>query len=130
MENIIKKSQNLLKKEIIPREWYYDRLDSLLKTKQIIVVQWQRRVGKSFIIMWYLNRLNIDINSIFFFNKELDSRNLIKSNIELSDLYDIFIKKHGEPQYIFIDEVQDIIQRERFVRAKYTEWKQKIILSW
>jgi len=130
MEDILKKSQNLFKKEIVPRKWYYDRLDNLLKTKQIIVVQWQRRVGKSFIVMWYLKSLKIDLKSIFFFNKELDNKNLIKTNIELSDLYDIFVKTNGEPKYIFIDEIQDILERERFIRSKFTEWNQKIIISW
>ncbi|MBP7008147.1 AAA family ATPase [Patescibacteria group bacterium] len=121
MENILLKSQNLFKKEILPRQWYYDRLDSLLKTKQIIVVQGQRRVGKSFIVMGYLKTLAIDLNSIFFFNKELDSKNVIKTNVELSDLYDVFVAKHGEPTYIFIDEIQDIVERERFIRAKFVE---------
>jgi predicted AAA+ superfamily ATPase len=121
MEDILKKSQNLFKKEIVPRKWYYDRLDSLLKTKQIIVVQGQRRVGKSFIVMGYLKSLKIDLTSIFFFNKELDNKNLIKTNIELSDLYDAFVKTHGEPKYIFIDEIQDILERERFIRSKFTE---------
>lgn len=130
MEDILKKSQNLFKKEIVPRKWYYDRLDSLLKTKQIIVVQGQRRVGKSFIVMGYLKSLKIDLTSIFFFNKELDNKNLIKTNIELSDLYDAFVKTHGEPKYIFIDEIQDILERERFIRSKFTEWDQKIIISW
>lgn len=130
MENILLKSQNLFKKEILPRQWYYDRLDSLLKTKQIIVVQGQRRVGKSFIVMGYLKTLAIDLNSIFFFNKELDSKNVIKTNVELSDLYDAFVAKHGEPTYIFIDEIQDIVERERFIRAKFVEWAQKIIISW
>lgn len=129
MEDIIKKSQNLFEKEIIPRKWYYDRLNSLLKTKQIIVVQWQRRVGKSFMVMGYLKSLDIKLSSIFFFNKELDNRNIIKSNIELSDLYDVRVKKHGEPKYIFIDEIQDILQWERFIRAKFTEGNQKIIIS-
>lgn len=130
MEDIIKKSQKLFKKTIIPRKRYYDRLDNLLKTKQIIVVQGQRRVGKSFIVMWYLKKLHINLNSIFFFNKELDNKNTIKTHIELSDLYDTFVKKHGEPKYIFIDEIQDIVERERFIRAKFTEWNQKIIISW
>ena len=121
MENILLKNQNLFKKEVIPRQWYYDRLDSLLKTKQIIVVQGQRRVGKSFIVMGYLKSLNIDLNSIFFFNKELDNKNMIKTNRELADLYDVFVTKHGEPEYIFIDEIQDIVERERFIRAKFVE---------
>jgi predicted AAA+ superfamily ATPase len=121
MENILIRNQNLFKKEVIPRQWYYDRLDSLLKTKQIIVVQGQRRVGKSFIVMGYLKSLNIDLNSIFFFNKELDNKNMIKTNRELADLYDVFVTKHGEPEYIFIDEIQDIVERERFIRAKFVE---------
>lgn len=130
MENILLKSQNLFQKEIIQRKWYYERLDGLLKTQQIIVIQWQRRVGKSHIIMWYLKSLKIDFNTVFFFNKELDSKNIIKTHIELSELYDFFVSKNGEPEFIVIDEIQDIEQRERFIRAKFTEWKQKIIITW
>ncbi len=129
MENILLKSQSLFQKKIVPRKWYYDRLDSLLKTKQIIIVQGQRRVGKSFIVMGYLKTLGIDLTTVFFFNKELDNKNIIKTHVELSDLYDAFVAKYGEPTYIFIDEIQDIQERERFIRAKFTEWTQKIIIS-
>lgn len=130
MEDILQKSRNLFKKNIVARKRYYDRLESLVKTKQIIVVQWQRRVGKSFIVMGYLKNLGIDLDSIFFFNKELDSKNTIKTHTELSDLYDMFVNQHGEPQYIVIDEIQDIEEREIFIRAKFTEGNQKIIISW
>lgn len=51
---------------------------------------------------------------------------MIKTNRELADLYDVFVTKHGEPEYIFIDEIQDIVERERFIRAKFVEWTQKL----
>jgi hypothetical protein len=44
--------------------------------------------------MGYLKTLAIDLNTIFFFNKELDTKNIIKTNCELSDLYDVFVAKH------------------------------------
>lgn len=130
MENILRKSQRLFTKEIVARPWYYTRLDSLLTTRQIIVVQGQRRVGKSFLVVGYLKSLQIDLHSVFFLNKELDTSNLIKTYKELEELYEFFVTQHGEPGYIVIDEIQDIQERERFIRAKFTEWTQKIIITW
>jgi predicted AAA+ superfamily ATPase len=68
-----------------------------------------------------LQSLAIDNTSIFFFNKELDTKNIIKTHSELSELYDTFVVQHGEPDYIFIDEIQDIAQRERFIRGRFAE---------
>ena len=39
------------------------------------------------------------------------------------------VKKNGSPEYIIIDEVQDIIKWELFIRSKYSEKKYHIILS-
>jgi len=39
------------------------------------------------------------------------------------------VKAYGEPEYIVIDEIQDIEDRERFVRAMFAYKKYKIIIT-
>jgi uncharacterized protein len=128
--NIINNSKLLLSQDIKPRQFYYDQLQWLLQTNQIIVIQWQRRVGKSSIALWYLKEKNIDHDRIFFVNKELDIDNNINNSTALNNLFEQYVETYGEPEYIVIDEIQDIEDRERFIRAMFTYKKYKIIITW
>jgi predicted AAA+ superfamily ATPase len=127
---IITKSKSLLQQPIKPRPWYYQQLENYLATNQIILVQGQRRVGKSYVIMWYLQQLHLDHDSIFFLNKELDEENEVPDSSALTKLYEEYCKQFWTPTYIVIDEIQDIKEWERFIRARFTEKKSKIIISW
>jgi hypothetical protein len=44
--------------------------------------------------MSYLQSLDLEENQIFYFNKELDYANQIKTNIELGQLYEAFKKEY------------------------------------
>ena len=59
--DIITHSRSLFSQEIKPRKFYYDQLESYLVTNQIVVIQWQRRVGKSSIALGYLKEKKIII---------------------------------------------------------------------
>lgn len=116
--------------KLIPRELYFTELDETIQTNQVTVIQWQRRVGKSSIVLSYFQDRKIDPQKIFFFNKELDSENRIQSVKDLNKLFDDYVAEYGQPEYIFIDEIQDIQDWERFVRARFALKKEKIIISW
>lgn len=128
--DIIINSKSLLSQEIKPRNFYYNQLESHLKTNQIVVIQWQRRVGKSSIALGYLKEKKINLDRIFFVNKELDIDNSINNAKALNELFEEYVKTYGEPEYIVIDEIQDIEDRERFVRAMFTYKKYNIIITW
>jgi predicted AAA+ superfamily ATPase len=128
--DIITKSKSLLSQDIKPRRFYYDQLETYLQTNQIVVIQWQRRVGKSSIALWYLKEKKVNLDRIFFVNKELDVNNSIDTVKALNTLFEQFVKAYGEPEYIVIDEIQDIEDRERFVRAMFAYKKYKIIITW
>lgn len=127
--DLISLSKELLKQNIIPRERYYKELDDTIKANQVTVIQGQRRVGKSYTVLGYLKTQGINPDKIFFLNKELDSENEIQDVKDLNVLFDNYTKEYGEPEYIFIDEIQDIKDRERFIRAKFTLKRYKIIIS-
>jgi uncharacterized protein len=120
--DLIELSKELLSQKLIPRDFYFTELDETIQTNQVIVIQWQRRVGKSSIVLSYFQNRNIDSKKIFFFNKELDSENRIQSVKDLNTLFDDYVTRYGDPEYI-----QD---RERFIRARFALKKEKIIISW
>lgn len=128
--DIITKSRSLFSQEIKPRKFYYDQLELYLETNQIVVIQWQRRVGKSSIALGYLKEKNSNLDRIFFINKELDVDNQIDTAKSLNKMFEAYVKVYGEPEYIIIDEVQDIQDRERFIRAMSAYKKYKIIITW
>lgn len=128
--DIITHSRFLFSQDIKPRKFYYDQLESYLQTNQIVVIQWQRRVGKSSIALWYLKDKNVSIDRIFFVNKELDIANKINNAKSLNQIFEAYLKTYWEPEYILIDEIQDIKDRERFVRAMFAYKKYKIMITW
>jgi len=68
------------------------------------------------------------LKEVFYLNKELDSLNQIKTNIELENLF-LNFEKENEVKYIIIDEIQDIEMWENFIRAKFSEKKYNIIIT-
>ena len=129
--DLIKQSLSILDNEnIYIRRDYIDRLREYIETNNVIVVQWQRRVWKSFVILWLLKETKISNNKIFYLNKEIDEEDQIADTKQLSKLYKDFVSKYNEPTYIIVDEIQDIQDWEKFIRARYAEKKFKIIISW
>ena len=130
MDNIIQENREYIEnKKIYIRKNYNTKLKNLVKTKNIIILEWQRRVGKSSIIISYLKNLKINLDKVFFINKELDLLDKISEVSDLEKIFNFFIEKNWEPEYIIIDEIQDIIWWEKFIRKYYSLEKFKIIIT-
>ncbi len=129
MVEIIDKSKNIIKRNIFSRPHYLQKMSSIVSDKNILVISWQRRVWKSYIILDYLKSNNIDLEEVFYINKELDSNDELQTNIDLEDLFTAF-EKDNKIRYIIIDEIQDIEWWENFIRAKCSEKKYNIIITW
>jgi len=129
MIELIYKSKNIIKQDIFSRPYYLEKMNNIANNKNILIVSWQRRVWKSYIIIDYLKSNNIDLKSVFYLNKEIDSISQIKTNIDLENLFNLY-EKENETKYIIIDEIQDIEGWENFIRAKFSEKKYNIIITW
>lgn len=127
--NLIDDSLATAEWKIYIRESYIENLIKFAETKQVVVVQWQRRSGKSYTILWLIQKLWIK-EKTFYFNRELDINKEIKNSSDLADLFDKYCAERWDPERIIIDEIQDIFERENFIRAKYVPKKYKIIISW
>lgn len=129
--NLVEQSLSLLNNgDIFPRKMYFDQIDRILQTQQICFIDGKRRVWKWYVIMGYLQNLQLPMGKVFYLHKELDLRNEINDVLALDHLFCMFQEKYGNPEYLVLDELQEIVWWERFIKAKFTEKRYKIILSW
>ncbi len=104
--------------QLIERPAYTERIKPFINKNIIKVLTGQRRVGKSCIlkqIQKHIERTTQNCN-IIFINKELDCFSFLKNNDDLSQ----YISGKLQPEkgnYLFIDEVQDILGFENTLRS-------------
>jgi len=116
----------------ITREEYLDTLISLItKTNQIICIAGIRRSGKSTLIKQIARQLidqqNADTLIVNFEDERFQQRDLEL----LIDTYNTYlgkVKPKGKP-FIFLDEIQNIPEWERFARGVHERTGTKIIVS-
>ena len=127
---------NFWKKDLdtgIRRHFYLERLKKLSSTNQILVITGARRSGKSFIMKQIAKE---------FRNEGVNSENILIVNFEdprftelntksLQEIYETyleFLRPKGKP-YIFLDEVQEVEEWEKWVSTIHELGKAEIIVS-
>lgn len=113
----------------IVRQSYIDKIEKYLGKETIIVLVGQRRVGKSYMLKMMCDRMKKDENNnIIYIDKEKRAFDHIQTYQDLNE----YIGQHfqtGKHNFIFIDEVQDILEFERSVRSFRTEPDTDIIIT-
>jgi predicted AAA+ superfamily ATPase len=132
MENffsIVKKNNYWEENQAIPsgffRKIYQEKISSFLGKNVIKVLVGQRRVGKSFVMRQVIQSLiaqGVNRKNIFYLNKESFDFYELKKVSDLQKIYLQYEKEIAEKgkKYIFIDEVQEIEEWEKFVTS-YSE---------
>ncbi len=117
----------------LERPLYLDRLQAHLSTNQIISITGPRRAGKSFLMRQLIQRLihsGVPPQRILMVNFE-DPRfgELNTKTLEtLFKTYLQFLAPEGKP-FLFLDEIQEVEEWEKWVRMMHELGKAKIILS-
>lgn len=113
---------------------YVDRLESLISgSNQVITITGPRRAGKSYIMRQMVSRLSdkgTKKKNILFVNFE-DPRFVSLNTKLLDQIFDVykgFLSPTGTP-YIFLDEIQEVDQWEKWVRMMHELKKARIIVS-
>ena len=107
--------------ELIERKQYMQQLRSLKDQNVIKVISGVRRCGKSTLLMMFAEELiqsGVDRRQIQFYNfEDLDT-------LAIGDIYQIhtYIKERlvdDKPNYIFLDEIQNVAEFQRLVDSLY-----------
>lgn len=103
---------------LIQRETYIARIAPFIRKPIVKVLTGQRRVGKSFLLFQLMQRILKDdstANIIYINMEDLAFENL-KTALDLNN-YVIDLSSDIKTNYIFIDEIQEIIEFEKAVRS-------------
>lgn len=117
----------------LDRPKYLNKIESVAKTGQIVLITGVRRSGKSTIMLQYIKHLmhnGVPPNNILYVNFE-DVRLKAISLELLEQVYNMYIE-HLQPTqkpYIFLDEVHKVQSWERFARTLHELKKANIIVS-
>ncbi len=109
-------------KEYIKRPHYLNKIAPFIDKNVIKVITGQRRVGKSYFLYQIMDQLkekNPDVK-IIYINKELYEFDHIRDYHDLISYVQIQ-RSSNSKNYIFIDEIQDIIQFENALRSFQAE---------
>lgn len=117
----------------INRPYYLNKIKKFHESSHIIVITGARRSGKSFIMRQTAKTLikgGIRKNNILIVNFE-DPRFVELNTKTLQQIYDVYLEflNPQEKPYLFLDEIQEVKDWEKWVRIMHELDKAKIIIS-
>lgn len=114
---------------MVLRQSYLDKIERYLGKDLIIVLVGQRRVGKSFILRLFREKVAADgVSNVIYVDKEKREYDQIKTYADLN----LYIEEHrvyGRKNYILVDEIQEISEFEQSIRNYRTEDDCEVIIT-
>ena len=118
----------------IPRKLYEDKLQHYIGNRLVKVLVGQRRAGKSHLMrnlmISLIHDFSIPNQNIFYINLEYLEYDFIESYKDLESIYQ-FYKKQMKPKgkvYLFIDEIQNVKDWEKFVNSRSQDFTDEVEL--
>ncbi len=113
----------------ILRQSYLEKIERYLGKDTIIILTGQRRIGKSYILRLFRDKVSQNAASnVIFIDKEKHEFDDIKTYKDLNAYIDERRNK-SKTNYILVDEIQDIEEFEKSVRSYYEEPDIEIVVT-
>ena len=114
--------KNRIKKSYISRSTYTEKIKPFIGKDIIKILTGQRRVGKSYILYQLMDEIEKEHPNakIVYINKELKEFEFIKTENELYNYIKSSLSAEN-PNYVFIDEIQEITEFEKALRSLLAE---------
>lgn len=113
----------------ILRQGYLDKIERYLGKDTIIILTGQRRIGKSYILRLFRDKIIKEAaGNVIFIDKEKHEFDDIKTYKDLNAYIDARRDK-SKTNYVLVDEIQDIEEFEKSVRSYYEEPDVEIIVT-
>ena len=113
----------------ILRQSYLDKIERYLGKDTIIILTGQRRIGKSYILRLFRDKVCQDeCANVIFIDKEKHQYDDIKTYKDLNAYIDER-RDRSKTNVILIDEIQDIEEFEKSVRSYYEEPDVEIVVT-
>jgi uncharacterized protein len=116
--------------QITPRDAYVDRIKPFIRKGLIKVLSGQRRVGKSYLLFQLIHFVQSQdpTGNIIYINKEDLQFDAIRDAVSLNE-YILSKSQKNVHNYIFIDEIQDIVEFEKALRSLLLDQNNDIYIT-
>ena len=113
----------------ILRQSYLEKIERYLGKDTIIILTGQRRIGKSYMLRLFRDKMSKDAGAnVIFIDKEKHEFDDIKTYKDLNAYIDEHRNK-AKTNFILVDEIQDIEEFEKSVRSYYEEPDIEIVVT-
>ena len=113
----------------ILRQSYLEKIERYLGKDTIIILTGQRRIGKSYILRLFRDKVSKEAEAnVIFIDKEKHEFDDIKTYRDLNAYIDAMRDK-SKTNFILVDEIQDIEEFEKSVRSYYEESDIEIVVT-
>ena len=113
----------------ILRQSYLEKIERFLGKDTIIILTGQRRIGKSYTLRLFRDKVSKDAGAnVIFIDKEKHEFDDIKTYKDLNAYIDERRNK-AKTNYILVDEIQDIEEFEKSLRSYYEEPDIEIVVT-
>ena len=104
------------RKDLIHRDI---ELEKYIATGQVVIISGIRRCGKSSLLFLIKEKMNLKESEYCYFN--FDDERIIADISILENIYNLHIEVYGKEPVLFLDEIQNINNWEKFVNRMYEQ---------
>jgi predicted AAA+ superfamily ATPase len=94
-------------------------LEKYIATNQVVIISGIRRCGKSTFLYLIKEKMNLNDAEYCYFN--FDDERIIADISILEDIYNLHLEVYGKEPILFLDEIQNINNWEKFVNRMYEQ---------
>jgi len=124
----INKKYILNKKVTKNNKIYLEKIVNHINKEKIIIISWLKNIWKTEVISDFITKTKI-WDKFFYFNKDLDTENIIKDNLLLENLFNVYVNLYKNTRYIILQNISQIDWIKDFI-SKLHKNDFKIIIIW
>lgn len=94
-------------------------MSKYISTSQVVIISGIRRCGKSSLLFLIKEKMNLKEHDYCYFN--FDDERIIADTSILENIFNLHIEIYGEKPVLFLDEIQNIDNWEKFVNRMYEQ---------
>jgi predicted AAA+ superfamily ATPase len=94
-------------------------LEKYIATNQVVIISGIRRCGKSSLLFLIKEKMNLKESEYCYFN--FDDERIITDILILENIYNLHLEVYGKEPVLFLDEIQNIDNWEKFVNRMYEQ---------
>lgn len=94
-------------------------LEKYISTSQVVIISGIRRCGKSSLMFLIKEKMNLKDAEYCYFN--FDDERIIADISILDNIYNLHLEVYGKEPVLFLDEIQNIANWEKFVNRMYEQ---------